>query len=80
MWTDCYRRAQVRLYAARPLRAGDAVTITYGDHGAAHFAQYYGRAYIIITRWHLDILHHIICRRIDAWPVAAARVAVSMHT
>ena len=32
----------VRLYAARPLAAGAPVTITYGEHSSAHFAQYYG--------------------------------------
>ena len=36
------RGACVRLYAARPLEKGDEVTITYGDHPNAHFAQYYG--------------------------------------
>ncbi len=32
----------VRLHAARALRAGDAVTITYGEHTNSHFALYYG--------------------------------------
>ena len=32
----------IRLHAARPLRAGDAVTITYGEHTSSHFALYYG--------------------------------------
>eukprot|EP00908_Phaeocystis_cordata_P024659 Transcript_7119.p1 GENE.Transcript_7119~~Transcript_7119.p1 ORF type:complete len:480 (-),score=178.92 Transcript_7119:85-1443(-) len=32
----------VRLHATRPLRAGDPVTITYGEHSAEHFCQYYG--------------------------------------
>ena len=32
----------VRLHAVRPLRAGDAVTITYGEESGAHFCQYYG--------------------------------------
>ena len=32
----------IRLHAARPLAAGDPVTITYGEHTSAHFALYYG--------------------------------------
>ena len=32
----------VRLYAAQALAAGAPVTITYGEHNSAHFAQYYG--------------------------------------
>ena len=32
----------VQLRAARPLRRGDAVTISYGEHTNAHFAQFYG--------------------------------------
>ena len=32
----------IRLHAARALRAGDAVTITYGEHSSTHFALYYG--------------------------------------
>jgi hypothetical protein len=30
------------LHAAQPLRAGEPVTITYGEHTNAHFALYYG--------------------------------------
>ena len=32
----------IRLHAARPLRAGEPVSITYGEHTNAHFALYYG--------------------------------------
>ena len=32
----------IRLHAARSLAAGDAVTITYGEHDSTHFAMYYG--------------------------------------
>eukprot|EP00929_Paragymnodinium_shiwhaense_P032561 TRINITY_DN18024_c0_g1_i2.p1 TRINITY_DN18024_c0_g1~~TRINITY_DN18024_c0_g1_i2.p1 ORF type:complete len:500 (-),score=58.55 TRINITY_DN18024_c0_g1_i2:224-1723(-) len=32
----------VRLHAARALRLGEAVTISYGDHPSSHFAMYYG--------------------------------------
>lgn len=32
----------IRLHAAQPLRAGEPVTITYGEHTNAHFALYYG--------------------------------------
>ena len=32
----------IRLHAARAMRPGDEVTITYGEHSATHFALYYG--------------------------------------
>lgn len=34
--------AAIRLHAVRCLREGDPVTITYGEHSSAHFANYYG--------------------------------------
>jgi hypothetical protein len=37
-----YGGPAIRLHAAKPLRPGDAVTITYGEHSSTHFALYYG--------------------------------------
>lgn len=34
----------IRLHAARAMQAGEAVTITYGEHDSTHFATYYGFA------------------------------------